>query len=135
MDTFNYKVIARKSPKDKSVKYYASPVKAGTVTTDDLAREIAGRCSLTYGDLVNVFRNLNDIMPKYLSMGFHVKLDGLGTLFLTMNSKGTPTKKEFRAENIKKIGFHIYLANMLKNSVLEELKLEKVKDEDEEDEP
>lgn len=128
MDTLNYRVVARKSPITHDVKYYANPVTAGYVTTEDLAKEIAGRCSLTYGDLLNVFRNLNDVIPKYLSMGLHVKLNGLGTLFLSLKSNGTETKEEFTADNIKEIHIRIYPATELKHDVLNQIKLEKEKD-------
>lgn len=130
MDTLNYRVVARKSPSTHEVKYYANPVDAGTVTTDDLAKEIAGRCSLTYGDLLNVFRNLNDVIPKYLSMGLHVKLNGLGTLFLSLKSDGTQSKEEFKADNISQIRIRIYPATELKHDVLDQIRLEKVDDDE-----
>ncbi len=129
MNTLSYRVVARKSPLTQEVKYYANPVTAGTVTTEDLAKEIAGRCSLTYGDMLNVFRNINDVIPKYLSMGLHVQINGLGTLFLSMKSFGAATKEDFTADNIDKIRIHIYPAGELKHDVLEEIKLEKVSDE------
>ena len=64
------KSIARKSPKDKSVKYYVSPIKQGILNTDIIAEEIAGRCSLTSGDILNVFRNLRyspSTLPKAIT--------------------------------------------------------------------
>ncbi len=130
MNTLSYRVIARKSPLTQEVKYYASPVNAGSVTTADIAKEIAGRCSLTYGDMLNVFRNINDVIPKYLSMGLHVKLNGLGTFFLSLKSFGAATKEDFTADNIDKLCIRIYPSKELKHDVNEEVKFEKVSEQD-----
>lgn len=128
MDYLIYKTVPRKSPKDKSVKYYASPVKAGKITTDDLAKEIAGRCSLTYGDMLNVFRNLNDVVPKYLSAGYHVHLGDLGMMYLSLSSKGTETADKFTADQIRRVGFHLLFKPQFKKAVLNELSFEKQKE-------
>ena len=130
MDSLTFKVIPRKSPRDRSIKYYAQPLKAGKITTEDLAKEIAGRCSLTYGDMLNVFRNLAEVIPKYLSAGFHINIKDLGILFLSLSSRGTETKDKFTADNIRRVGFHIYFSSSFKNNVLQELRFEKKKDND-----
>ena len=122
MDYLKFNVIPRKSPRDKSVKYYAQPITAGKITTEDLAKEIAGRCSLTYGDMLNVFRNLAEVIPKYLSAGFHINIRDLGILFLSLSSRGTETK------DIRRVGFHIYFSSSFKNNVLQELRFEKQKE-------
>ena len=128
MNVLSFNVIPRKSPRDKSVKYYAQPITAGKITTEDLAKEIAGRCSLTYGDMLNVFRNLAEVIPKYLSAGFHINIRDLGILFLSLSSRGTETKDKFTAYNIRRVGFHIYFSSSFKNNVLQELRFEKQKE-------
>ena len=131
MNVLTFNVIPRKSPRDHSVKYYAQPITAGKITTEDLAKEIAGRCSLTYGDMLNVFRNLSEVIPKYLSAGFHINIKDLGILFLSLSSKGALTRDKFTADNIRRVGFHIYFSNSFKNNVLQELRFEKQKEKDE----
>ena len=125
MDRFRFKGVPRKSPKDKSVKYYATPVKTGTITTEDLAKEIAGRCSLTYGDMLNVFRNLVEVIPKYLSAGFHINIRDLGIIHLALSSEGAEEAAKLTADYIRKLTFHMYFSKHFKTAVLQETHFEK----------
>ena len=60
------KMVQRKNPQKKSeVKYYASPVNAGKKNLRDIAHDIAGRSSLTRGDIENVLANFMDCLPHY----------------------------------------------------------------------
>ena len=67
----------------------------------DIAREIAGRSSLTRGDIENVLANFMDCLPHYLRDGFSVQLGEFGTMRLTLSSEGTATEKAFKTEKIK----------------------------------
>ena len=96
------KMVQRKNPQKKSeVKYYASPVNAGKKTLRDIARDIAGRSSLTRGDIENVLANFIDCLPHYLRDGFSVQLSEFGTMRLTLSSEGAATEKAFKTETIK----------------------------------
>ena len=96
------KMVQRKNPQKKSeVEYYASPVNAGKKTLRDIARDIAGRSSLTRGDIENVLANFMDCLPHYLRDGFSVQLGEFGTMRLTLSSEGAATEKAFKTETIK----------------------------------
>ena len=96
------KMVQRKNPQKKSeVKYYASPVNAGKKTLRDIAHDIAGRSSLTRGDIENVLANFMDCLPHYLRDGFSVQLGEFGTMRLTLSSEGAATEKAFKTETIK----------------------------------
>ena len=96
------KMVQRKNPQKKSeVKYYASPVNAGKKNLRDIARDIAGRSSLTRGDIENVLSNFMDCLPHYLRDGFSVQLGEFGTMRLTLSSEGAATEKAFKTETIK----------------------------------
>ena len=96
------KMVQRKNPQKKSeVKYYASPVNAGKKTLRDIARDIAGRSSLTRGDIENVLSNFIDCLPHYLRDGFSVQLGECGTMRLTLSSEGAATVKAFKTETVK----------------------------------
>ena len=96
------KMVQRKNPQKKSeVKYYASPVNAGKKTLRDIARDIAGRSSLTRGDIENVLANFMDCLPHYLRDGFSVQLGEFGTMRLTLSSEGAAMVKAFKTETIK----------------------------------
>ena len=95
-------MVQRKNPQKKSeVKYYASPVNAGKKNLRDIAHDIAGRSSLTRGDIENVLANFMDCLPHYLRDGFSVQLGEFGTMRLTLSSEGAATEKAFKTETIK----------------------------------
>ena len=96
------KMVQRKNPQKKSeVKYYASPVNAGKKTLRDIAKDIAGRSSLTRGDIENVLTNFMECLPSYLRDGFSVQLGEFGTMRLTLSSTGALDEKSFKVETIK----------------------------------
>ena len=53
------KLIEKRKPGTKTGpgKFYANPVNVGCKTLKDIARDIAGRSSLTHGDIENVLEN------------------------------------------------------------------------------
>ena len=96
------KLVTRKNPQKKTeVKFYANPVNAGRKTLHEIARDIAGRSSLTRGDIENVLSNFIDCLPGYLRDGFSVQLGEFGTMRLTLSSKGAETEKAFNTDSIK----------------------------------
>jgi predicted histone-like DNA-binding protein len=98
-----YKVIERKNPQEphEQGKYYAIAVNAGTLTIHDFANEIAGRSSLTRGDVENVLNNFLDELPTFLKLGMSIKLGELGTLRASPISEGANTPEEFKSDLIK----------------------------------
>ncbi|MDR3261657.1 MAG: HU family DNA-binding protein [Tannerella sp.] len=98
-----YRVIQRGNPQNPTgpKKKYASPVNAGKLTLSDFAKEIAGRSSLTRGDIENVLINFLDELPTFLKIGMSVRLGGFGTLRLSLSSEGVDEDKEFTATHIK----------------------------------
>ena len=97
------KLVKRKKPgiKDDVGKLYANPVNVGKKTMHDIAKDIAGRSSLTRGDIENVLFNFIDRLPSYLRDGFSVQLGEFGTMRLTLSSEGAATVKAFKTETIK----------------------------------
>ena len=96
------KLQKKKNPQKRTEeKYYANPVNLGKKTLRDIARDIAGRSSLTRGDIENVLSNFMDCLPHYLRDGFSVQLGEFGTMRLTLSSEGAATEKAFKTETIK----------------------------------
>ena len=97
------KLVKRSKPgaKDDAGKFYANPVNVGKKTMHDIAKDIAGRSSLTRGDIENVLFNFIDQLPSYLRDGFSVQLGEFGTMRLTLSSEGAATVKAFKTEMIK----------------------------------
>lgn len=97
-----FRLVKKKNPQNRSEeKLYANPVNVGTKTILDIAEKIAGRSALTRGDVYSVLSNCLDEIPSLLKDGFSVQLGELGTLRVTLSSKGAVTVEEFKATSIK----------------------------------
>lgn len=98
-----YKLIERGNPGDTSApkKWYASPVKTGTVTQKSLSKEISSRSSLTAGDVANVIQNLLDLLPAKLIEGNSVQLGDFGTFRVSFSSEGVDNAGEFTTDKMK----------------------------------
>ena len=68
--------------------FYPRVVLMGSVSTNQIAAEIAELSSLSKGDTKNVIDNLVTVMTRHLQASESVTLDGLGTFRLTMRSPG-----------------------------------------------
>jgi predicted histone-like DNA-binding protein len=99
-----YKLVERINPLHPSdpKKYYANPVNSGKVTIKDFAKEIAGRSSLTRGDIENVLTNFWDELPTFLKYGMSVQLGDFGTVRLSISSEGAETANQLPASMIIK---------------------------------
>ena len=75
---------------DKNGKrlYYPRVVRTGTVTTDQISKEIAAYSSLSTGDVKNTIDNLITVMSQHLQASENVMLDGLGIFRMKMKSNG-----------------------------------------------
>jgi len=82
-------------------KIHANAVNAGRKTIHDIARSIAGRSSLTRGDIENVLSNFVDELPEYLADGFSVQLGNFGTIRLSLSSKSADRTEDFDIKSIK----------------------------------
>jgi len=96
------KIVTRANPADrtKPAKWYANPVNAGKKDIKSIAKTIAGRSSLTRGDIENVLSNFVDELPALLKDGFSVQLGEFGTMRLSLASKGADTAEAFNTNGI-----------------------------------
>jgi predicted histone-like DNA-binding protein len=98
-----YRLIQKANPLEPEArrKWYASPVKAGTINNYQLSRGIAAKSSLSRGDVMNVIENMVDEIPRYLTEGYSVSLNNFGTLRLSLSSEGVSDPDSFTAGHIK----------------------------------
>ncbi|MDR2473613.1 MAG: HU family DNA-binding protein [Tannerella sp.] len=97
-----FKLIEKGNPSQPSApkKWYPNAVNVGKLTVKDLAKEIAGRSSLTRGDIENVLSNFLDELPTFLKIGMSVQLGDFGTLRLNLSGEGAETPSAFKSETI-----------------------------------
>ena len=96
------KLVARENPLNRSEppKLYANAVNIGTKDLKSIAQKIAGRSSLTRGDIENVICNFMDELPALLKDGFSVQIGEFGTMHLALSSEGAYTSETFNINSI-----------------------------------
>ena len=60
-------------------------------TIDDVADELSARSTVSRADAYAVLVELGDVMGRLMASGRSVKLKGVGTFYLTCQTKGTGT--------------------------------------------
>ena len=92
----------RANPQDRTKKkLYGTVFNLGPKTLHEISTDIAGRSSLTRGDIENVLSNFVDRVPTYLLDGFSVQMGEFGTIRISISSKGAAKAKEFNTDTIK----------------------------------
>ena len=86
---------------ETEMKYHARLVTDGKLTTKEIARKIAGRCTIKESDVMGVFIALEDVLRSSLGEGKIVQLDGIGSFRISAKSPTVKDKHEIRAESIK----------------------------------
>lgn len=124
------KIVYRKNPlkPDEPGKYYGQPSIDRQITMDTICRQIAGRSSLTAGDVKNVLTNFLDELPTYMLMNQSVQLEDFGTLRISFGSLGVDKPEEFAANLIRDIKI-IFTPNVkMKNRIKSEITFEIIRD-------
>ena len=87
-----YKVTKRTVMFDKSnpkTVYSVSPVNYGTLTTDDVANQIAAESSATPGDVKNVLDRFAYYVKENIKKGYQIQLLGFGYRSIRFITTGT----------------------------------------------
>ena len=73
-------------------KWHAVAANLGKpATIDDVADELAARSTVSRADTYAVLVELGDVMGRLMASGRSVKLQGVGTFYLTCQTQGTGT--------------------------------------------
>lgn len=97
-----FKVIPRKSPRDKSVKYYAS-IKHSTISEKQFVENIVQKNTCTRADVLAVIASVKDELVSCIRNGQNVTLPEIGSFGSSCSSKGSATKEAFTAANITRL--------------------------------
>ena len=91
----------KKNPK---TGYSVSPVNYGTLSTEDVANQIAAESSATPGDVKNVLDRYAYSVKENLKKGYSIQLLGFGNLTIRFITTGTAkTEKEATAKLIQSL--------------------------------
>ena len=114
-----------KISKDGKLLYYAVPVLNGQISQKDLATEICERSALEEGDALSAFNTLKRLMQKYLSQGKSVRLEGIGTFYVSASSEGCETPEACTPAKVKAQRV-CFTADKELRAILPEIKYERV---------
>ena len=96
-----------KNNNDKSAAYgktYGRLVHQDTMNTSDLCRHMMKHGTIFTSDVVKgVVEKFIQCFEELLMEGNKIKLDGLGTFYLSINTEGVIDEKDFTANNVKAI--------------------------------
>lgn len=115
--SISLKPVARKSPKDGTVKYYLTVESKGSVELKDLAEDIAGTCTLTAADVIAALDALELAIASELKFNRSVRLGDLGSYHIRANSKGADTAEECTIPDcLKKYRIHYNKSSKLRHT-------------------
>ena len=112
-------IVGKKGEQRQQVqKTYGKIIYRGTLSLSDMAEHIMKHGSVYTEDVViGVITKLKTCMQEMLADGYKVKLDGIGTLYPVLSSKGVDNAKDFSAnEAVTRLGIS-FLADQSKKSV------------------
>ena len=85
-------------------KTYGRLVYQDTINTSDLCRHMMKHGTIFTSDVVKgVVEKFINCFEELLMEGNKIKLDGLGTFYLSINTEGVANEKDFTANNVKAI--------------------------------
>lgn len=98
-----YKVQNNNEKSDQFGKWYGRTHMLGTAGINELTQQIQNRCTVRDSDIYAVLSELSDSIASVLSMGYQVRIPGLGIFHTTITTEPADTKEEFTDDNIKKL--------------------------------
>lgn len=95
--------VARKSPKDKSVKYYITPKTIKLVGLRDIAKLVAENTTMSPQEVELVLNSFVNKLQETLLNSYSVRLGDWASFHVTCSSKGASTAKDCKPELIKNV--------------------------------
>ena len=111
-----YKVIPRKSPKDRSIKYYGVQ-HTRQMSEQDFVERIVQKNTVTRADVLAVIASIREELVYSIRNGNSVTLPEIGTFGFTIKTRGAETKAKFVADNIKSLLVRFKPSSKLKYDV------------------
>ena len=114
-----FKAVERVNPRDVTLpkKFYAKLKSGDDVSFEELADLISKVSNLNYGEVLGMLGTLIEIIEIQLKHGRPVRLNTLGTFYLTLRSAGFDTDEELTADGIKKANIRFRPGKRLKKMI------------------
>ncbi|GMO53737.1 MAG: hypothetical protein Pg6C_20170 [Treponemataceae bacterium] len=106
------------NPQNRALfKWYLTQETGGSVSLQEIAKEIVGRSALSLGDVRSVLSNLVDILPLFLKFGQSVRLEGFGSFHISVTSDGVENPADLNAHHIRNTRLVFVPGSELKKSL------------------
>lgn len=112
--TIRVKVLPRKSPKDRSVKYYGNVDLYSQIGRAQILEAAQRNSQIPKSYLDQTFDALEVEIQNFVMNGHSITLDGLGTITSTLHSKGELVADNVKAENVRRVKFGFRAASSLR---------------------
>lgn len=90
------------------------PGSSKVATIESIAQDIETSGSLSAEDVKHTMQSFVRQLKKVLTEGNKVKVDGLGTFYITFSSTGTAVEKDCTVKNIKRVNIRFAVDNSLR---------------------
>lgn len=118
MGVIRYKVVPKKNPIDKSVKYYAQPILYSQISKEDIIEAAQRNTSIPRSYLDMAYDALVNEVENFVMNGHSVQVPNLGTISCRINGAGAESEVDYDASYIRKAGFTFlpdpYIKKLLK---------------------
>lgn len=108
----NKKLGDKASPMLYYLKQEPGSSKVSTISS--IARAIEAEGALSAEDVMHTMQSFVRKLKESLTEGNKVKVDGLGTFYITFSAAGTSTEKECTVKNIKRVHIRFAVDNKLR---------------------
>jgi len=112
-----YDKVAKKSPQDKSVKWYASVKTIKQVDDKEVARLIADETTLNPKEAEMAIAQLEKVMLNLLKGGYSVKMGDWASFSVSVNSRGVEKQEDVTANLIEKVNVNCRFSPSFKESI------------------
>lgn len=113
----NYRVVAKKNPITKEVKYYVQLAPVTPTKLASLADAISKECTVTVHDVKAVLSAIQEHILRLLIDGKSVRLGDLGSFHPTLCSDGAATADEVTTENIRRVRVRFRCSKVMRNGL------------------
>lgn len=99
-----YRLVQRENPQDREApkKWYAQAESKDLLSMKSLSRRISRQTTASRADVNLVITALMEEMEEQLVSGNSLKLEGIGTFYMTLNGIGTETVEEYSSNLVRK---------------------------------
>lgn len=112
--TIRVKVLARKNPKDRSIKYYGNVDLYSQIGRAQILEAAQRNSQIPKSYLDQAFDALEVEIENFVMNGHSITLDGLGTITSTLHSRGAESEALVIADCVKRVKFGFRAASSLR---------------------